>query len=68
MTKTGKILRGLLLAALLPLLCGCRAQKASTEFFAMDTVMQHTVHTQTRRWMLPRSRLQDSTRSFRRRM
>ena len=44
MTKTGKILRGLLLAALLPLLCGCRAQKASTEFFAMDTVMQLTAY------------------------
>lgn len=44
MTKTGKILRGLLFAALLPLLCGCRAQKASTEFFAMDTVMQLTAY------------------------
>ena len=43
MTKTGKILRGLLLAALL-LLCGCSAQKASTEFFAMDTVMQLTAY------------------------
>ena len=42
MTKTGKILRGLLLAVLLPLLCGCGAKKASTEFFAMDTVMQLT--------------------------
>ena len=40
----GKYLRGLLLAALLPLLCGCRAQKASTEFFAMDTVMQLTAY------------------------
>ena len=28
----------------LPLLCGCRAQKASTEFFAMDTVMQLTAY------------------------
>lgn len=44
MTKTGKILGWLLLAALLPLLCGCSAKKASTEFFAMDTVMQLTAY------------------------
>ena len=44
MTKTGKILRGLLLVVLLPLLCGCGAKKASTEFFAMDTVMQLTAY------------------------
>ena len=29
---------------LLPLLCGCGAKKASTEFFAMDTVMQLTAY------------------------
>ncbi len=44
MTKTGKILWGILLAALLPLLCGCSAKKTSTEFFAMDTVMQLTAY------------------------
>ena len=42
MTKKGKLLTAVL--ALLLLLSGCAQRKASTEFFAMDTVMQLTAY------------------------
>ena len=44
MTKTGKMKWALPALMLLGLLCGCAPQKASTEFFAMDTVMQLTAY------------------------
>lgn len=42
MTKRGKILLAVL--AMLLLLCGCAKRQATTEFFAMDTVMQLTAY------------------------
>lgn len=44
MTKTGTIACAALALALLTLLCGCAQKQATTEIFAMDTVMQLTAY------------------------
>ena len=44
MTKTGKLSLAVTALALAALLCGCGQKSASTEFFAMDTVMQLTAY------------------------
>ena len=44
MTKTGTIACAALALALTLLLCGCAQKQASTEVFAMDTVMQLTAY------------------------
>ena len=44
MTKTGTIACAALVLALTLLLCGCAQKQATTEIFAMDTVMQLTAY------------------------
>ena len=44
MTKTGKCIAALLALLLCAVLCGCAPKAATTEFFAMDTVMQLTAY------------------------
>ena len=44
MTKTGTIACAVLALALTLLLCGCAQKQATTEIFAMDTVMQLTAY------------------------
>ena len=44
MTKTGTIACAALALALTLLLCGCAQKQATTEIFAMDTVMQLTAY------------------------
>ena len=44
MTKTGNLTTALLTLLLCAVLCGCAPKAASTEFFAMDTVMQLTAY------------------------
>ena len=44
MTKTGTIACAALVLALMTLLCGCAQKQATTEIFAMDTVMQLTAY------------------------
>ncbi len=44
MTKTGKYIAALLALVLCAALCGCAPKASTTEFFAMDTVMQLTAY------------------------
>ena len=47
MTKTGTIACAALVLALMTLLCGCAQKQATTEIFAMDTVMQLTAYVES---------------------